>query len=210
MARLAEIVHPLPWSWLTFGEVLLGAGALGAALEKPVWRWLAFAVIPAQMCLLDHSLSYAALIGAALGFTAASYARDRAIAVLAWALPAWMLFDELRPFALREPVAFTWAPFSTWYDAGSEHVYSVVFGKLFLSTASIWCLRRLELQWWQAAGIPALILAVGETAQRWIKGRTPESTDVVLVLIGAILLLLAEKESLQSGQVAVKGEQSQV
>jgi VanZ family protein len=210
ITRLAGILHPEPWSWLTFGELLLGGWALGAALDKPGWRWIAFAILPAQLVLVDHGLSYAALAGGAIGFLAATASRNRSFQILAWALPLWMLFDELRPFALREPVAFSWAPFATWYDAGSEHVYSVLFGKLFLTTATIWCLRQRGFEWWQAVAIPALIVAVGEVAQRWIAGRTPESTDVVLVLIGAILLRLADRARLEGSQLAVKRQESQV
>lgn len=210
VTRLGAILHPEPWSWLTFGGVLLGAWALGAALDKPGWRWIAYAILPAQIVLVDHGLSYAALAGGAIGLLAAPLSRDRSVQILAWILPLWMVFDELRPFAWREPVAFSWAPFGTWYDAGSEHIYSVLFGKLFVSTATIWCLRRCGLAWWQAVAIPALIIAVGEVAQRWIVGRTPESTDVVLVFIGAILLKLAERGTLESSQLGVQDEKRQV
>ncbi len=210
LARLTEVLHPEPWSWTTFGEVLLGAGAIGAALEKPAWRWIACLILPAQLFLLDHGLSYAALTGGALGIAAAAWRRDRVLVLLAWTLPAGLLLEELRPFAWREPVAFTWAPFSTWYESTSEHVYAVLFGKLFLSTAAIWCLRHAGLRWWQAVGIPTIVLAVGETAQRWIQGRTPESTDVVLVLTGTVLLRLAEKAGSEGDQLAVQREQRQI
>jgi hypothetical protein len=191
-------------------QVLLGAGAMGAALHKPAWRWIAYLALPAQLCLLDYRLSYAAMAGGAIGLAAAASNRSRVVPVLAWALPAWLLLEELRPFVWRDPAAFLWAPFATWFDSSSDHVYAVVFGKLFLSTAAVWCLRRVGLRWWQAIGIPAAVLAIGETAQRWIQGRTPESTDVVLVLIGAVLLALAEKETLESDQLTVKREERQI
>jgi VanZ family protein len=210
LARLGAVLHPEPWSWITFEQVLLGAVAIGAALDKTAWRWIAYLVLPAQLFLLEHGFSYAALAGGAIGLGATAWGRYRAITWLAWALPAWLLFDELRPFAWRDPVEFTWAPFATWYESSSEHVYGVLFGKLFLSAATIWCLRKAGLGWWRAVGIPAAVLAVGELAQRWIPGRTPESTDVVLVLIGAILLLLARDGSLERSQLAVEREQRQV
>ena len=37
--------------------------------------------------------------------------------------------------------------------------------------------------------IPAFILAAGESAQRYLPGRTPESTDLALLAAGAFLLV---------------------
>jgi hypothetical protein len=210
LPQLAQIWNPMPWSWVSMMEALLGACVLGAALQLRYLRWIAFAVLPAQLCLLNHTLSYATMSGAVLGFIASARFKGRTVDVVGWALPAWLVIEEFRPFALREPVAFALAPFSTWYESGSGAFYSVLFGKLFLYTATVWCLEKRGLRWWKAAGIPALILAVGEIAQRWIAGRTPESTDVVLVAAGAILLKLAGNERLEGDQLATKGEQGQI
>lgn len=208
--QLMQLLNPVPWTWDGFAEACLGAGVLGLAMKQSRWRWVAFAVIPAQMFLLDRSLSYAKLTGTVLGFAVASAFGARAGKVLMWALPVWMIFEQLRPFALREPVAFIWAPFSTWYEAGSGQFYSILFGKLFLYTATIWCLERRGLPWWQAAGVPVLILAAGEIAQKWIAGRTPESTDIVLAVVGSILLRLAAPKRLEDCQLAAERQQGKI
>jgi len=52
----------------------------------------------------------------------------------------------------------------------------------------VWILRESKLRWLWAVAIPAFILAAGEAAQRYLPGRTPESTDLVLLAAGAFLL----------------------
>ncbi|MEI9812533.1 MAG: VanZ family protein [Acidobacteriota bacterium] len=193
-SRLGQLNHLAPWSWRTCVEVFLAWVVLTLVLQGSQWLWIAYAALLAQMFLLDRSLSVASMAGAAAGFLVAWQIGAKLLPILSWTLPAWMAFEELRPFTPRDPVPFIWAPFLTWFDAGSDQFYTVLFGKLFLYTATVWCLRKQRMTWWQAIGIPALILAVGEAAQCWIEGRTPESTDVILEIAGAVLLLLAEKK----------------
>ena len=103
---------------------------------------------------------------------------------------AWLAFEELRPFHFHgSPQAFGWLPFIGWFAGASESYYGVIFGKLFFYTAIVWILRESKLRWSWAVAIPAFILAAGETAQRYLPGRTPESTDLALLAAGAFLLL---------------------
>ena len=54
----------------------------------------------------------------------------------------------------------------------------------------VWALRHCGLDWTVAVLAPAVILAAGEWTQRSLEGRTPESTDLVLLAGGALLLKL--------------------
>ena len=65
-----------------------------------------------------------------------------------------------------------------------------------------WILRQRGASWGWAVGIPAAILAGGEWAQRYIAGRTPESTDLVILAAAAVLLKLS--------QFPAKGEESEI
>ena len=104
-------------------------------------------------------------------------------------LVAWLVFEELRPFHFHgPPQAFGWLPFISWFAGASESYYGVIFGKLFFYTGIVWILRESTLRWLWAVAIPAFILAAGEAAQRYLPGRTPESTDLVLLAAGAFLL----------------------
>jgi VanZ family protein len=104
-------------------------------------------------------------------------------------LLAWLVLDELRPFQFHQPPQpFGWLPFVSWFAGATESYYGIIFGKLFLYTAVVWLLRERSLRWFTAVAIPSVILAVGETAQRYLHGRTPETTDLALLAAGAFLL----------------------
>jgi hypothetical protein len=106
----------------------------------------------------------------------------------------WLVVEEFRPFAIAPQMQpFTWAPFQSWYAGSSLGYYQILFGKLFLYLSVVWGLRERSLGLGWAVGIPAVILAAGEWAQQYLVGRTPESTDVVLLAAAAVLLSLSAK-----------------
>jgi len=192
LPRLTNLVSlSMPWSWRTGIEVFLGFSALRLAIGASPWLWVAYAALPAQAFLVDRPLSPSALIGAGLGWGAAELAGSKGIRWMAMFLPLWLVFEELRPFALAtQRNVFAWAPFQSWYEASSAQYYPVLFGKLFLYLSVVWFLRAQRLGWRWAVGIPGLILAGGEYAQQFILGRTPETTDLVVLLAAAVLLAL--------------------
>ncbi len=182
-----------PWSWHVSAETLLGSLVLSLVLGRSPWMLIAFAALPAQAFLLSRSLSPPALCGAIGGWWVARLETLRCRQWLGLVLPVWLLFEELRPFSLAEhPHAFGWAPFVSWYEVASIEYYPTIFGKLFLYLGVIWSLRERGVSRLWAVGIPALILACGEWAQQYLEGRTPESTDLVLLVAGAVLLELTE------------------
>jgi hypothetical protein len=112
-------------------------------------------------------------------------------------LVAWLAVEEFRPFrfAAAPRNTFTWAPFQSWFDSGPEANYPIYFSKAFLYTSVVWALRRCGLGWTAAVLVPAVILMAGESAQRFIDGRTPETTDLLLLAAGALLLSLCERRT---------------
>jgi len=48
------------------------------------------------------------------------------------------------------------------------------------------------MRWTWALVVPGAILLAGELAQRYLPGRTPETTDLVLLLAGGVMLCLIE------------------
>jgi VanZ family protein len=56
----------------------------------------------------------------------------------------------------------------------------------------LWVERSAGARWIWALAAPGTILFAGELAQRYLPGRTPELTDLVLLTAGAVLLNLAE------------------
>jgi hypothetical protein len=184
------------WSWRTVIETLLGFAVLRIALGNSAWLFLAYAMLPAQAFLLDRGFSAAALTGAAIGYVVAHVVGSRLQSMLGYVLLVWLIVEEFRPFQfVRDGHAFTWAPFGSWFAVADNTYYPVLFGKLYLYTSTVWALRLTGWWWKFAVGLPAIVLIFGEWAQQYIPGRTPESTDVVVLLSGAMLLKLCESRS---------------
>ena len=149
--------------------------------------WQAFMFLPRYGPAIDVSHELVGLL--ILGLLAAR----RQFPMAAIGLLIWLAVDELRPFQFRgPPQPFSWIPFESWFVGALESYYGTFFGKLFFYTAILWAERRSGMRWIWALVAPGAILFAGELAQRYLPGRTPEITDVVLLLAGAVLLNLAE------------------
>jgi VanZ family protein len=105
----------------------------------------------------------------------------------------WLAFEELRPFRFQgPPQPFWWLPFESWFQGAPESYYGVLFSKLFFYTSIVWVMRASRVPWMWTVAAPAAIIAIGEWCQRYMPGRTPELTDLVLLAAGAFLLHCVE------------------
>ena len=149
--------------------------------------WQAFTFLPRYGPAVDKTHELLALLILAL---LAWRRQFRTAAVL---LLIWLATDELRPFRFqRPPQPFSWLPFESWFVGALESYYGIIFGKLFLYTAILWIERSAGMRWTWALVVPGAIVLTGELAQRYLPGRTPELTDLVLLLAGAVMLYLVE------------------
>jgi VanZ family protein len=149
--------------------------------------WQAFVLLPQYGFAFDLRQEVVGILILAL------LATHRGFRVTAILLLIWLAVDELRPFQFRgPPQPFGWLPFESWFVGALESYYETIFEKLFLYTAILWTERRSGLRWIWALVVPGAILFVGELAQCYLPGRTPETTDLVLLAAGAVLLNLAE------------------
>lgn len=191
---VAQFTSLGPWSWENFVTTALSMAGLSMILGSSPWLAVAVAAVAAQPLLLDRALSGAQVAGAVLGWTA--IARFPSVArFLGWILLGWLIVEQFRPWTFTaKPEAFSWVPFESWYDGDSSRYYPIIFGKLFLYTVTLRTLRATGLSWKWAVGLPAAVLFTGEWAQRYLPGRTPELTDVVLLLAGFTLTLLIRDE----------------
>jgi VanZ family protein len=159
------------------GVLLLGLWAV----------WQAFTFLPRYQPTFDISHEILGLLVLAL------LAARRQFRVAAVLLLIWLVLDELRPFHFHGPAQrFWWLPFESWFVGALESYYGIIFGKLFLYTAILWTERRAGMRWIWALAVPGAILFASELAQRYLPGRTPELTDLVLLAAGAVMLNLAE------------------
>lgn len=187
---VAQLTNPAPWSWQEFVATALGFASLRVLVGPSPWIWIALAGVFSSPVLVDRTLSIGGLAGAAVGWAGAASSR-RSLGVLAAALPLWLIFEEFRPFQLVGPgTEISWVPFASWFDRSGTSYYPLIFQKLFFYTASPWLLRAIGWRPAVALGLPLGILVLGEWAQRYLQGRTPELTDPVLMLAGWILVLL--------------------
>jgi VanZ family protein len=149
--------------------------------------WQAFTFVPRYGPAIDISHE---IVGLLILTLLAVRRQFRAAAAL---LLIWLALDELRPFRFQNPPQrFLWLPFESWFVGALESYYGTFFGKLFFYTAILWAERRSGMRWIWALVAPGAILFAGELAQRYLPGRTPEITDLVLLAAGAVLLKVAE------------------
>ena len=149
--------------------------------------WQAFMFLPQYGPAIDISHELVGLLILVL------LAARRRFPVAAILLLIWLAVDELRPFQFRgPPQPFWWLPFESWFVGALESYYGTFFGKLFFYAAILWAERSSGMRWIWALVAPGAILFAGELTQCFLPGRTPETTDVVLLLAGAVLLNLAE------------------
>ena len=184
---------------------LLGIGVVFAATRPPLasilralnspgvllvglWAiWQAFTFVPRYGPAIDISHE---IVGFIVLVSLVVRPHFRIVAIL---LLIWLALDELRPFRFEAPAqTFWWLPFESWFAGALESYYGTFFGKLFFYTAILWAERGSGLQWIWALVAPGAILFAGELAQRYLPGRTPEITDVFILVAGAVLLRLAE------------------
>jgi len=159
-----------------------------AVLLLGLWAaWQAFLFLPQYGPSIDISHEIVGMLILALLLT------GRKVRAAAPLLMIWLILEELRPFQFRGPAQpFWWLPFESWFVGSFDAYYGILFGKLFLYTAILWTERSSGMRWIWALLAPGVILFAGELAQRYLPGRTPETTDLVLLAAGAVLLYLTE------------------
>ena len=159
-----------------------------SVLLAGLWAvWQAFLFLPRYGPSIDFSHVIVGVIGLALCVF------PKPIRAAVPLLLGWLIFEELRPFHFQgSPQPFSWLPFESWFVGAADSYYGVIFGKLFLYTAILRIERKSGMRWIWAFLAPGAILFAGELAQRYLPGRTPETTDVFLLIAGAVLLKLVE------------------
>jgi VanZ family protein len=149
--------------------------------------WQSFLFLPRYGPMIDVSHVMIGVVVLTLGVL------PRKIPFAAPLLLLWLAYEELRPFHFQTPPQpFLWLPFESWFVGAPETYYGIFWGKLFLYTSILRIERKSGMAWIRALAAPGAILFAGELAQRYLPGRTPESTDLFLLAAGAVLLNLTE------------------
>ena len=197
---LEHLAGITPVSGLHLAEAFLGGLLLSfllrAALGPALWRVsLAAAVlIPLVAAFIQGvAFSWPAFTAATLAFwiSTRSTGRPRSEAALLACLALLLIAaKEFYPFHLSAvPAPFHWMPFAGFLEFDHQSAVRIVAAKFFLYGAAVWTLRETGLALWGSAGVVTLLLALGEAAQRYLPGRVPESTDPLLALLAAVLMV---------------------
>jgi hypothetical protein len=143
----------------------------------------------------EHALEPAEPLGAALAVLLCLAGRKAAFRTqaAAWMLLSAIAFRELEPFHFsRVANAFAWAPFRASLGAGWRAGAFILWRKVYDYGAAAYLLRLAGRPYLTTAAALAAGLALCETAQIWLPGRAPETTDAVLALaLGLVLTWLA-------------------
>lgn len=114
-----------------------------------------------------------------------------------------IILQEMYPFRFSAmPQPFHWIPFAPVLEAGSPPV-SIFLNKLFLYAATVWLVGRAWGRTLAAACVLAAVLLGLEQLQCFLPGRTPESTDAVMMLGSGIAFVLVNKLANKHAHVPV-------
>jgi len=198
-AALAPPWHIPPLSAL---EIWTGTAewfALALALEavigrlRPMWLGVVMLLLPVRFFIVTRSFGWNDLLAAllALALWIGIPPRWRLRAGLGVVFSA-VLLRELAPFHFAaSPASFSWIPFVATLESERQSAVVILLRKAFDYGAAVWLLHAAGWRYARAGTCVAAALLALELLQRYLPGRTPESTDAVLALLMALALWLA-------------------
>jgi VanZ family protein len=199
-AKVGVLLHPASFSlvqmmvstfeWLAVArlleEIRLGSRTLS----------LLMLLVPARILIAGRTFTWPELAGAACawllwnGWLMGYEKRPR---LLAWLAAAVLLLRGLAPYHWQSaPHAFSWAPFSGFFEADKNSSVTMFFDKSFLYGTVVWFFCRDGYSPLAAGLGVASLLGIIELLQTHLPGRTPEITDPAYTLILAVVLKLLD------------------
>lgn len=140
-------------------------------------------LVPSELLALVLAVPAAAVM--------AALTDRRRATLLAILLAGVIVLQGLKPFEfLAQRNSFSWVPFMNSLSDSLEVNYSVLLEKCFWYFALVWLLTRRGSGIVISTALTALLLALIETAQLWLPGRSAEITDPLLALAAGILIAL--------------------
>ena len=188
-------------TWPEMGVILASFLALAMLVSQPRWVAIAFLILPAQFVILQRIASPGKMSAALVGWLLATLLRrSRAGWAAGWLVLAWVMADELRPFRfVGSPQVMTFLPGEGVFFTAEPYLVSVAT-KLFLFVACLLLFKRMGHGLLAPAVGLCLFIALGEWLQRYLPGRTPETTDPLLVLLAAGLLAVTIRKPISDSR----------
>jgi VanZ family protein len=184
----------------------LAAWLILSAVVRTLFRretfWPLFAALLAvslgsRLLFVGQTLSPDELVAVAIALPVIARLRSRTHAVsrtpLLGIVCLALLVAGLAPFTFSgPPQPVNWMPFAALADARVDDLYLSSLERLFVGIGAVWMASGSAL----GLGLGTLTLlgitATCEFAQRWIVGRVPDSTDLVVMVLATILLRVTQ------------------
>jgi len=207
LLQIPDLLLHSPWTFVAMADIFLTLTVLyllSLHLQFPALplTLAAALVLPAQAVLRFVALSPASLLAAALALlfavTCLRRPSQRHFLALSALLTAWLLFRQLSPahFQLHSVNSFVWLPFGTLIDLHPRDAsVRILAGKFLLYASTLWTYIRAGLTPFSATLALLFLLFITESLQVFLPGRTPETTDLALTLLAALLLALTQKST---------------
>lgn len=191
-------VSSLGWIHLmdAFVAALLIGCLLREAVAPSVYRFAlagACLVLPARLFIVVGAEPWPLAVACVTGLLVSPLALARVhdwTRLLAAAAVLLIAVRELDPFHFSSTAGpFYWIPFSGLLEGARDSAVRAISGKFFLYGAAVWMVREAGVSLRiGASGVGGLLIA-GECAQRHLPGRVAESTDPILALIAACVMV---------------------
>jgi VanZ family protein len=183
--KIAQMLHPPSFHLIVFLTAMASWYAVAWMLRTvsvpPRLVWISFAVIPAQLLVLERIPTFSEALGAVVGLGLA--ARYASCPVAPWVFLATIAVRGLMPLRFGPFHALSFVPFGAFMDMRWETGTQLLLEKSWYYGAAIWLLRAGSLTLNRATATVVVTLAAVEIFQMYIPGRTPDITDPILALL---------------------------
>ncbi|MCP5327049.1 MAG: VanZ family protein [Sinobacteraceae bacterium] len=154
--------------------------------------------LAARLLFVGQTLTPDELIAVALALPVIAYLRRRSHSSsrtpLFGIVCIALLVAGLAPFAfVAEPQSISWIPFGDLVDGRADDLYLSMLERLFVAIGVVWIAAGSAL----GIGLGTLLLlgltTLVEFAQRWLPQRVPDTTDLTVMILAAILVRMAQR-----------------
>ena len=173
------------------GAEWFAAMLLVEAVGESLWAPVIVGALAARTVVVTRTVALHEVLGAVLAAIAWMAVRrgHARLRVGVWWMASALALRELAPFHFTASAnPFTWIPFVPTFDSERQSALVILFRKAFDYAAMVWLLRERGVSYLRAGVGLALALAVLEAVQRYLPGRTPETTDAVLASLMTLIL----------------------
>jgi len=164
----------------------------------PLFAGLVAVSLGSRLLFVGQVLSPDELIAVAIALPVIGRLRSRThstsrtplLGIIALAL----LVAGLAPFAFSDsPQPIAWMPFAELADGRVDDLYLGSLERLFVGIGAVWVAAGSALGLGLGTLALLVITAACEFAQRWIPARVPDTTDLVVMVLAAILVRVAQE-----------------